>query len=295
MMRLKACFLYLFIALLIGSCDHTQRRPASIFTAEPPQSQEIKEELKYLKFKEELTSRELANIDRELVRVEESLGVPKALLWCVLFQESRLNPFKNALEPVSAKGIGQFTSSALEEVNMDTDHYDLRTSSILKAVIHPHSLPIDFNLKEKPLRRKPGTSKTTFPEQSKTSYFRATTAIHASAAFLNNRYQQLKTALDHQKVSYDPQILWIYAAAAYNKGSRAVFLLLTHEYLSRGEEALETLLHSVKASQELFAETTRLDYPLREVWTRKNRTKYVEELLRNMAVISSCALARTQP
>jgi len=138
--------------------------------------------------------------------------------------------------------------------------------------------------------RKKGSNKHSMPEQFHNSYFRTSTAIFASAAYLNNRYQQIKTTLDHQGISYDPQVLWLYAAAAYNKGSRTVLLLLTHEYMSKGEAALKALLGSSKETYKLLTHSERLDFPLRGIWTTKTRSKYIEELLRNMASISSCAL-----
>jgi hypothetical protein len=283
-------YLVLLVALWVGlaGCEQPRVKP-TLFADEVPQSQDFKNELRYLEFTERLTKKEIQFIEGQLKKAEEQLGVPKALLWCVLFQESRFDSFKNALTRLPAKGIGQFTRSALEEINYDTNQYDVRTRAFLKAQLQPKALPIDFSLTPP----KTSNRKKIFPVQPITSYYRTATAIFASAAYMNNRYQQLKKALDRQGISYDPQVLWLYAAAAYNKGSRSIFLLLTNEYLSKGEGALIELLNNSKATYNLLTHPERLDYSLREIWKKKTRIKYIGELLRNMEVISSCAL--TEP
>lgn len=285
----KLCLIVIFLT----SCDRDSSDHNGIFTKRPPNSKELKAEVQYLALIKKLTKSEITFIETQLDKVQDTLGVPKALLWCVLFQESRFDPFMNAFTDAPAKGIGQFTGSALDEINFDTDIYDSRTSAILQAQLKPKNLPLDFTIKTSPLNRMPGSIEKRLPPQPLTSYFRASTAIFASGAYLNNRYQQLKSALDHQGISYDPQILWLYAAAAYNKGSRTVFLLLTHEYMSHGEGALRDLLSDPKAAYSLLTHQKRLDLTLKEIWTKKTRTKYIDELLRNMEVISSCSLSST--
>jgi hypothetical protein len=283
------------IAMTQVSCIRKPSNSAvDLFKEGAPQSHNFKSELQYLEFTGRINKSQLQHIEDQLTKVEQKLGVPKALLWCVLFQESRFDPFKNALSKLPAKGLGQFTPSALEEVNTDTDLFDPRTSDILNAQLHPKSLPINFKLRmpaSSQEKVKESGRKELFPEQPKTSYFRTTTAIFASASYLNNRYQQLKKALDRQGIKYNSQVLWLYAAAAYNKGSRSIFLVLTNEYLTRGESALKELLNSPKASYDLLTHPEKLDYPLREIWKQKTRTRYVSELLRNMEVISSCAIS----
>lgn len=284
-------FVLIFLGLFIFGCESSPPPPPrALFAEEVPQSASFKSELVYLETTERLTKKEIQTIEDYLKKVEDSFGVPKALLWCVLFQESRFDSFKNAYSTVPAKGLGQFTPSALEEINSDTNQYDSRTRQILNEQVKPGRLPLNFKLKPPARDLASHRKKQKFPTQPSTSYYRTSTAVFASAAYLNNRYQQLKRALDRQKIPYDPQVLWLYAAAAYNKGSRSIFLLLTNEYMSRGESAIQELLKSPKATYLLLTHPERLDYSLRGVWNKKTRTKYIIELLRNMEVISSCAL-----
>jgi hypothetical protein len=295
----KLIISWVITGLVLGGGSWIQRvRAAStLFASTPPANKAFKAELRYLSNTKRLTEQERAVIESEVREVEATLGVPRALLWCVLFQESRFDAFKNATSPLPAKGLGQFTPSALAELNSDTDHYDPRTSLALQTILAPRTLPIDFHLKVKKRtkgKRAAASVAPPFPEQPPNSYFRTATAVFASGAYLNNRYQQLKNTLDHQNVSYDPEVLWLYAAAAYNKGSRSVFLLLSNEYMSRGAEALAALLKNSKDAYKLLTHAERLDISLRGVWKKEQRGRYVEELLRNMAIISSCSLSEHQ-
>jgi hypothetical protein len=289
-MRIQRLALLFIILFLYGCESHSPTPPQPLFAQEVPQNSAFKSELQFLETTNRLSKKEIQHIEEQLKKVEDSFGVPKALLWCVLFQESRFDSFKNANSKIPAKGLGQFTPSALEEINSDTNQYDPRTREVLNQELKPGKLPLNFKLKPPVRDLASRRRRPLYPPQPSTSYYRTATAVFASASYLNNRFQQLKKALDRQKIPYDPQILWLYAAAAYNKGSRSIFLLLTNEYMSRGESALQELLKSPKATYLLLTHPERLDYSLREVWTKKTRTKYIIELLRNMEVISSCAL-----
>src|SRR4051812_11053137 len=107
----------LLMVLQVGNAKDLSRGSSALFTQQPPQSEVFKTELQYLGVTQKLSQAEKAHIETQLTKAEKSLGVPKALLWCVLFQESRFDRFKNAFSKVPAKGLGQFTRSALSEVN----------------------------------------------------------------------------------------------------------------------------------------------------------------------------------
>lgn len=253
-----------------------------------PQSPEFRQELQYLENKGRLPAQERLRIEDHLTQAETDIGVPKALLWCILFQESRMDAYKNALDKVAAKGMGQFTPNALAEINEDTNHYDSRTRGVLELAIAPGHLPLDFKLKSWPRVSRAGFRYKQLPEQAPSSYFNARTAVFASGAFLNNRYQQIKRALDRQAVVYDPEVLWLYAAAAYNKGSRTVLVLLTDYYLSKGEKALSALLTDGAQSVALLTHEKLLHAALKDMWRKRRRDNYLEEMSRNMQAISSC-------
>jgi hypothetical protein len=279
-------------AILFNGCEsRSKERLRPTLGQTPPQNVAFQLELQYLHTIEKLTPLEKQQIETELEAVEKTLGVPKPVLWCILFQESRFDVFKNALNTMSAKGLGQFTSSATHEINHDTNTYDSRTRTILESEIEEDLFPIGFDLKLKPTRKKLGSKKRTLPEQSVHSYYHTKTAVFSSAAYLNNRYREIKQSLERQGLQYDSQLLWLYAAAAYNKGARTVFALLTHEYMTRGEGAVKELLFDLKAAQDLLTQKDRLEYPLREIWDKKTRKRYVDELQRNMKIVSSCAFS----
>ena len=284
--------LCLFAPLLTAWSSDPAHKQDSLFAESAPQSKSLKQELAFLQSTHRLTSEERLRIENELMKAETALGVPKALIWCILFQESRFNPYLNATNHVMAKGLGQFTPNALIEINKDTDLFDPRTSLAINSRLSPKSLPIDFKLKKIPRIRKPGTKIKTFPDQPITSYYHYSAAAFASAAYLNNRYQQLKSALDHQGLAYDSKVLWLFAAAAYNKGARSVFALLTREYMLHGESAVTKVLTNPKAAYLILTQRKKLDPPFGEIWNRETRKRYIDELLVNMDVISRCSITR---
>ncbi|MGZ3699619.1 MAG: hypothetical protein ACXWP5_15830, partial [Bdellovibrionota bacterium] len=273
---------------------HTSDEPAGLFAQEAPQNALFKQELDFLETKRLLLASERQFIEKQLTKVEDTLGVPKNLLWCVLFQESRFDPMKNAFEEDAfAHGIGQFTQAALDEVNLDTDTYDERTSYFLDTLVKPQALPLNFAIQVPHRRVRYGRVARPIPRQSKSSYYNTTTAIVASGTYLNNRYWQIRRALDAQGVSYDPDLLWLYAAAAYNKGARTIFVLLTQQFLDRGEKALSELLQNPKLTHFLLTRPDVLEHSLKDLWPSRMRKAYIEELSRNMEFISSCALPGT--
>src|SRR5262249_30298022 len=122
------------------------------------------------------------------------------------------------------------------------------------------------------------------------SYFHSAAAVQASGAYLNNRYWQIRRALDQQGVRYDDELLWLYAAAAYNKGARTVFSLLTHQLVSRGPAAMSELMLNPKLTYMLLTDPEVLDRAFAELWSARMRKAYVEEMTRNMAFITGCLL-----
>ena len=296
-MIFKALFLVcLFFLIITGWSNPFAQKgdfpSESLFAEDAPQSKSFKAELEFLHRTQRVTPQEKQNLESELENAEKTLGVPKSLIWCILFQESRFNPYLNATNGVLAKGLGQFTPNALSEINLDTDLFDPRTSLALKEKLKPKTLPIDFKLKPHPKIRKPGTRLQTYPPQPVTSYYHYSTAVIASAAYLNNRYQQLKAALDHQGLSYDPKVLWLFAAAAYNKGARSVFALLTREFMLHGERSITKVLTHPKAAYLLLTQPKKLDPPFGQIWDKATRKRYIDELLINMEMISRCSISR---
>ena len=256
----------------------------------------------------QIQPQDLKHLLSTMSQLQRELEVPKALLFCILFQESRLDPLKNYNIKLPAKGLGQFTPGALQEINRTPSFYDSRTGAILRDLLAPYHLPLNFSLLKIPalnarahalaaaysrpsVNRSPSSLKHYIPLPAPiVSYYHAPTAIYASGIYLNNRYRQIKHALDLQRIKYNPEVLWLYAAVAYNKGSRSMFILLTRYYMSYGQQAVEELLNDPIKTRTLFDNESNLDETLKEVWNSKVRPGYVHELHQNMRSLSSCAL-----
>lgn len=289
-MRFKSVFC-LFLVLLSCEADQKVGSAPAVFVSPAPRNSAFVEEMKYLQMTGMLTSENREIIEKELSRVEATLGVPKALLWCVLFQESRFDPFKNALNRSPAKGLGQFTASALDEINDETNYFDPRTQDIFESELKAKVFPIQFVLKsKKKVQRALASKKRNWPEQPVQSYYNPATAIYTSAAYINNRYYELKSILDHQNLRYDPQVLWLYAAAAYNKGERSVLALLTSEYMKKGDDGIYQLLNNAKETYHFLTQPKNVEPPLQEIWQKKVLKRYMDEFLRNMEVVISCSV-----
>ncbi|HTL11289.1 MAG TPA: hypothetical protein VL588_02295, partial [Bdellovibrionota bacterium] len=207
---------------------------ASLFTADPPADPAYREEVEYMRRVSGFSQERAARVIEKVRAASQALSLPPAVLWCVLFQESRLDHLKNAFNTQNAKGIGQFTSAALGEINTDTDLYDPRTTDYLTQQVGAHPLPLGFTLKD---------GRGAEPEAPRSSYYRLETGVASTAVYLNNRYQHLVRTLVKRELKYDPQVIWLLAAAAYNKGPRSmnVFLYRAHEF--KGARWVHHILH----------------------------------------------------
>lgn len=281
--------------LSLTACEDTSKNlsapvPGVLFTASPPNSLSFQEELQFLKKTGQLKTKERVTIENEIDKASSSFGIPKAVLWCLLFQESRFDSYKNAMERGTARGIGQFLETALREINTDTDHFFPDTSKLLSRAIDPLEMPINFSFNPgRSARNIERRNIRVIPEQKKNSYFHITTSINASAAYLNNRYRELEKTLVREGIPYHPDVLWIYAIAAYNKGTRSVNQLLSQQRRRFGEDHLLFLLNNPKSTFDLMTDDRALRKALRGRWTSKKVTVYAEEMKRNVASIKGCA------
>lgn len=287
--------LWLTILLPVSACSPDGIKspppaPGVLYTATPPSSLSFQEEIQFLKKTGQIKTKEKVLIENEIEKASSSFGIPRAVLWCLLFQESRFDIYKNALSKYTARGMGQFLENALREINTDTNHFFPETSKILSKAIEPSQMPLNFTFNPgraaKTLEKR---SARMVPEQNKNSYFHLVTSINASAAYLNNRYRELEKNMVREGIPYHPDVLWIYAIAAYNKGTRSVNQLLSQQRRKFGEDHLLFLLNNPKSSFDLMADERALRKALRGRWTHKKVTLYAEEMKRNVASIRSCA------
>lgn len=280
----------LIIVTISGCRDRTRDEDDKIFGHAAPQNYSFKKEIEYLETTGQLTKNDQKLMNDYVHQAYFTIGVPKSLLWCVLFQESRLDPLKNMNRTKGARGLGQFTRHALKEINKDTNLYDIRTEDVMRSQLGEDIFPISFKLGFRPSedlmdRRNRSPANITLPTSS---YFHTKTAVFASAAYLNNRYNQIVKALEKQNIEYDPEVIWLYAAAAYNKGMKSVFNLLSDQRYYGGDQGLSELMRDAKLSYTLLTHAHLLDHSLRDIFPTEIREKYVKELTKNIELVVSC-------
>jgi hypothetical protein len=290
---MRSAILLLGISMIVtasGCRDRARDEGDKIFGHAAPQNYNFKKEVDYLESTGQLTKADQKLMNDYVHQAYFTIGVPKSLLWCVLFQESRLDPLKNMNRSKGARGLGQFTRHALKEINKDTNLYDIRTEDVMRSQLGEDVFPISFKLGFRPSedlldRRNRSPANISVPNSS---YFHTKTAVFASAAYLNNRYNQIVKALEKQNIDYDPEVVWLYAAAAYNKGTKTVFNLLSDQRYYGGDSGLSELMKDAKLSYTLLTHAHLLDHSLRDIFTNDTREKYVKELTKNIELVVSC-------
>lgn len=281
-----AVLLYAGISWVQSQQNGTAMRPAyrgadasgvvrSIFAKEYPQSTKFQSEMELLNSTNRLDPVNHDLIEKLIRTTSSELTMPPGLLWCLLFQESRFDHLTGMNESHKAKGMGQFAYFSFHEVNHNLSRFTDENLKMFITVLGWDNRPIA------PLRD---------TLNAPSSYYYIPTAVTASAAFLNNRYHQLRNVLEKNKISYSPDLLWMYSAMAYNKGTRSV-LSYWNKSMKRGGR---------KEMQRLVLEPTHffdaLDHPdgfsqsLAHIWPQETANKYAEELTRHMKQIKECSI-----
>ncbi len=287
---MKNLLCFLTLASLVTACRDRPKDQTDIIFAHPaPQNYSFKKELDYLASTGQLPETELKTLNEYVHQAHTRVGVPESLLWCILFQESRMDHLKNLTYKKGPRGLGQFTRHAIKEINKDTNLFDIRTEDVFREELGSNVLPISFKLGFKPTEEMEDRRNRNTPTELPTSsYFHAKTAVFASAAYLNNRYNQIVRAIEKQGLEYDHEVIWLYAAAAYNKGTKTVFNLLSNQRYYGGDQGVSELLKDAKLSYTLLTHANLIDHSLRELWASETREKYVKELTKNIELVVSC-------
>lgn len=254
---------------------HSVASVPSIFSNDFPESRRLKEELRYVRKIGKLREENERLITRVVTAASKLFKMPPSVLWCLLFQESRLDHLQGIADNSGARGLGQFSSFSFYEINHHLDRY---YAGSLKTWIELLGRDV------RPVAPKPESL------SDPSSYFYIPTAVISSATFLNNRYHHLSRVLSRHRVTYDPQLLWLHAALAYNKGSRSVLALWK-----------ETRRHHRRLGERLFTEPQVffssvgtdqiLSRALQRIWTPARAQAYAREASRHMKIITECSLA----
>lgn len=205
----------------------------------------------------------------------EALGIPQSLLWCLMFQESRLNHLSGLKEGKLSTGLGQFSVSAFFELNHHLPRYlsspKAKLSSILGFDLRPLSADVE-NISDI------------------NSYYFIPTAVTATALYLNNRWVQLARIADERGLPYSPEVLWAWAALSYNKGGRTVLSLWNQIELQQGTEALEKALTNKDSFLSYALNENLVRQALKSIWSKRFQITYSTELLTHVENIRDCAL-----
>jgi hypothetical protein len=250
----------------------------SIFTTDYPNNDRFQEELELLRATKRLDPQNLELINRLIRSTSLQLTMPPGVLWCLLFQESRFNHLTGLKEDRRAKGLGQFAYFSFHEINHNLDRFTDANLKMFISVLGWDMRPIA------PLRDQinaPG------------SYFYIPTAVTSSAAFLNNRFHQLKRVLDRRGITYSPDLLWLYSAMAYNKGTRTVLSFWNKSLNRGGRKEVERLLLE---PGKLFDSLNHYDHfvgSLAHIWPKDTAKRYADELTQHMKQIKECSVDRS--
>lgn len=248
------------------------------FAPNYPVHDKFKSELDLLRKKGRLKIEDEKLIDDSVEITAQRTGIPPAILWCLFFQESRLNHLEGIQGDTGARGLGQFSHFSFYEINHHLDRYDSRNSRAMEEILGRDMRPI-----------RPSTKDLRSPS----SYFFIPTAVVTSAAFLNNRYHQLRRTLEKRKLMYHPDLLWMYAAMAYNKGGRSVLTFLNDARRRGGKRLQEKLLLDTTALVDSTSDAKLLARSLKKIWPEHAANLYAREWSIHTLNMRACAMNRS--
>jgi hypothetical protein len=246
-----------------------------LFTQDYPEHPEVREELNHLRKKEKLSWENESIIQKAVDTASTKLHMPQAILWCLLFQESRLDHLANIDGGRAASGIGQFSYFSFYEINHHLDRYTTANIDLMVSALGRDVRPIE------PRRR---------DLQNASSYYSIPTGVLSSAAYLNNRYLHLASILQKQRIAYNPRLLWVYAAMAYNKGSRSVLSLWNDARKRGGDELVQTLTTDPKAFFHTVFDKKSSTRFLSRIWNPDDARAYATELRTHMKSVRDCGI-----
>lgn len=248
----------------------------TMFSTRYPENAKFKNELEFMRITRKLSSDNEILINKMVYQASVELGIPPSVLWCLLFQESRFNHLLGLDADGRARGLGQFSYYSFYEINHDLGRYTQSNLSLFRNLL---GTDIRF---------------ISAPEKDITqpsSYFFIPTAVTATAAYLNNRYHQLKRNAERRNLRYDPDLMWLISAMAYNKGTRSVLTLWNETQDRGGKQSLENLLSDPQAFFDTTANTKHLTKVFSRIWPLEKSARYAKELSIHMTQMKDCSLS----
>lgn len=280
-----------FALVVTTLCIHRTRKvtstpaappvPASLFSTNYPVDEHFRQELQLMRSQNKLSTKNETRINQAIQKTSGDLSMPPAVLWCLLFQESRLNHLEGIGSERGALGIGQFSFFSFYEINHHLNRFNGDNLTMFRHVLGKDIRPLlaDENNVD-----------------SQSSYFYIPTAVAASGAYLNNRYRQLSQILDRRHYAYQPQLMWLYAAMAYNKGTRSVLSLWNDSLRRKGKGGpeLAQLLVDDDSFHTSMSNERAVVRTLKKIWPADQAASYGHELRIHLQNMWDCAVDRTQ-
>ncbi|NQW44761.1 MAG: hypothetical protein HQ462_05070 [Deltaproteobacteria bacterium] len=247
-----------------------------LYAATYPANEKFQKELVQLKNRGSLSEKDELEIQSSLLASTDFLDIPPALLWCLLFQESRLNHLEGIDSENSALGLGQFSQFSFFEINHQQSRYRPTNINLIISMFGRDVRPIAAKRKD---------------ILSPSSYYSIPTAVVSSAIYLNNRYHQLTQILIKRGIEYHPDLLWLFSAMAYNKGTRSVLTLWNNVQKQNGSERFKLLVNNYEYFRKTTSDSLLLTQSLKRIWDETKARSYSRELAIHTRNISSCALS----
>lgn len=249
---------------------------SSLFAHNYPANGSFQEELVRLKANNLLKPNDELEIHKSLLATSEYLEIPPALFWCLLFQESRLNHLEGINEEKPVLGIGQFSRFSFYEINHQLERYNSENTNLIYFYFGHDIRPIAAKKKDL---------------LSTSSYYSIPTGVISSGLYLSNRYKHLSQLLTQQNLSFNPELLWLFSAMAYNKGSRSIVSLWNTVNKKQGRQGLEILLNDYAAFQKTFEDTNLLTKSLKRIWEESKAKTFAKELRIHAQNIAACSVS----
>ena len=247
----------------------------SIFTQSSPANENLKEDLLRLRQTERLRPENEILLNRSLLASSEALQIPPAILWCLLFQESRLNHLEGIEGDKGARGLGQFSYFSFYEINHHLDRFTDGNLKLIETLLGKDVRPVEARQMD-----------LVHPS----SYYFIPTAVATSASYLNNRYLHLKGILEKRGLPFDRDLLWLYSAMAYNKGTRTVLNFWESTRKAYGPRRLEKLLTDRDTLFHTLENTHLMNDSLKRIWPTLQAGQYGTELKIHMSNMKSCTI-----
>lgn len=256
--------------------DASAQESLPLFSTHYPVSPRFVKEMSEMRTQDKVSLKIENSIHTSILSASGELKIPPALLWCLIFQESRLNPLSGAKESSVSKGIGQFSPHAFFEVNHHLYKYMSSPEAVFSSILGLDVRPI-----------KPDIANASAIH----SYYFVPTGITATALYLHNRWTQLSRVAKARDLSFSNDLLWGWAALSYNKGGRTVINMWREIEKEHGTPYLQSALSNPKVFMAETTNSKHMQSAISAIWPKKKTNPYANELKIHSENIQECSFS----